>query len=186
MNGPCLEFCDRHLLEHEVKGKRIIDIGCRDSSFNIILNKFEPDEYIGIDMQEGPNVDIVCDANDLIERFGENSFDIVISAEMLEHAEDWKWVIHNFKTICKPGGILFITTRSKGFCFHGCPDDYSRFEAEDMVHIFSDCTIKAIIPDYVAPGIFVKAIKPLDFKEIDLKNYKVYDMAGEKPDEPVS
>lgn len=183
MNGPCMEFCDRHLLAPEVKGKRIIDIGCCDSSFGIILKNYEPKEYLGVDISEGPNVDEICDAVNLIERFGENSFDIVISAEMLEHAEDWKSAIHNMKTICKPGGIIFLTARSRWFPYHGCPHDYSRFESEDMIHIFSDCIIKAVIPDYVQPGIFIKAIKPGDFKEVDLSDYTVFDISDEKPEE---
>jgi len=138
---------------------------------------------MGVDMTMGPGVDIICDAVDLIERFENNSFDIVVSAEMLEHAEDWKAAIHNIKTVCKPGGTILLTARSRGFLYHGCPEDFSRFEVKDMIHIFSDCTLTGIMSDYIAPGIFIKVQKPVNFKEIDLSNYEVYDVTVEKPKE---
>ena len=184
MNGPCMEFCEKYMLEHEVVGKTILDVGSYNinGSFRTVLEPYKPSKYFGVDMELGPGVDEVCSAIDLIERFGEESFDIVISTEMLEHAEDWKKTIHNIKTVCKPEGTILITTRSRWFPYHGCPEDFSRFEAQDMLNIFSDCLVTGIMSDYVAPGIFIKARKLKDFKENDLSDYKVYDISGEKPD----
>ena len=35
-------------------------------------------KYIGIDLQEGPDVDIVMDGHDALVTFGANSFDLII------------------------------------------------------------------------------------------------------------
>jgi len=44
----------------------------------------------GIDFIEGPGVDLVLDAHQLTSAFERNSFDIVVSTEMLEHdSEFW-------------------------------------------------------------------------------------------------
>ena len=184
MNGPCMQFCQNYLLEHEITGKTVLDVGSYNinGSFRALIEPHNPESYHGVDMEMGPGVDEICNAVDLIDRFGKESFDIVVSAEMLEHADDWKTVIHNIKTVCKPCGTILLTTRSKGFIWHGCPLDFSRFEAPDMLHIFSDCTLLGLQTDFVAPGIFIKVQKPANFNEIDLKDFNVLDISGEKPE----
>jgi len=184
MNGACMEFCQNYMYRNEVFGRRIIDVGSTNmnGSFRTILGQYEPKEYLGVDLSEGEGVDEICNAENLIEKYGDNSFDIVVSAEMLEHAKDWKSAIHNMKTILKPNGIIMLTARSYWFPYHGCPEDFWRFESEDMIYIFSDFKIKAIIPDYFQPGIFVKAIKPENWEELDLSNFEVVSIADQKPE----
>lgn len=94
-------------------------------------------EYYSVDMQAGKNVDEVVKAENLIVRFMPSSQDVVISTEMLEHAEHWKKAVWNMVGVLKVGGILVLTTRSKGFIRHGYPDDYWRFEVDDLKRIFS-------------------------------------------------
>jgi len=43
----------------------------------------------------------------LVEFFGINKFDVVISTEMLENVKDWRIVINNLKEVLKPGGIIY-------------------------------------------------------------------------------
>ena len=105
---------------------------------------------------------------------------MVISTEMLEHAEYWEKTISNIKNICVPGGLMLLTTRSKGFGYHAYPHDYWRYEKEDMEKIFSDCEILEIEKDNQAAGIFIKARKPLGFKEKDLSKYELYSIVTGK------
>ena len=87
-------------------------------------------------------MDVICKAEDMLDVFGKDSFDVIISTELLEHVLDWRKVINNFKNVCKRDGIIVITTRSYGCLYHGHPYDFWRYEIEDMKHIFSDCTIE--------------------------------------------
>lgn len=165
-----------NLTKNEVEGKSLIELGALDmnGSLRPIVESLNPAKYIGVDIQKGPGVDMVCDALDIIEKFGKASFDIVIATELIEHIRDWRKIVSNIKNICKPGGIVLITTRSKGFEFHGFPDDFWRFEFADMQYIFSDYIIEKLESDKYCPGILIKARKPQNFNEKNLDGYELY------------
>lgn len=79
-----------------------------DGSVRPLIERFrDPEEYIGVDIEGGKFVDIVLPAEKLVKNFGENSFDVVISTETLEHVRDWRTVIKNMKLILKPGGYIY-------------------------------------------------------------------------------
>lgn len=171
----CKAFITRNLIQEEVCGKRVLEIG----SFNINgtvrpgIEAFKCADYIGIDYRQGVGVDIVCDAENIIDMFGKNTFDVVISTSFLEHVENWKKVISNIKNVVKDGGIMLHTTVSKGYGFHEYPHDYWRYEIDDMRHIFSDCEILVLEKDTQIPGVFIKARKKAGWKELDLSKYEL-------------
>ena len=169
-------FSIKNLNPKVVEGKRIIEVGSYNINGGIrsVIESWQPKEYIGVDISMGQGVDAICRVEDLIKNFGESSFDIVISNELLEHVEDWRSAIHNMKVVCKIGGMILITTRSKGFHYHGYPDDFWRYELEDMKNIFSDFNIIVLENDSQEPGIFIKAIKPDNYKENNLDGYQLY------------
>ena len=75
---------------------------------------------------------------------------------------------------------MIITTRSIGFSLHNYPCDYWRFGEDDFKFIFSDFEISVIKEDISQPGIFIKAIKPYNFKELDLSKYELYNIIERK------
>jgi len=158
------------------EGKKVLEVGSRNVNGTLrrIIENFKPEKYLGIDIIEGKGVDKVCNANELINEFGSNSFDVVICTELLEHVRDWKNVITNIKGVVKPDGLLFITTRSKGFGHHGYPYDYWRYEIKDFQIIFSDFEILCLAQDVGSPGVLFWGKKPHDFRETDLKTYKLW------------
>jgi SAM-dependent methyltransferase len=177
-HSSCITFGEANLTRDDIDGKRVLEVG----SFNVngslrtIVESLRPREYIGVDFQEGPGVDEVCNADRLVDRFGENAFDVLISTEMLEHVRNWKRVISNLKRVLKPGGVLAVTTRSKGYPYHSAPFDFWRFEIRDMEVIFSDLKIETLQTDPEAPGVFLKARKPAVFDENDLSKHQLYSM----------
>lgn len=178
MNKACLEFGHRVLTAAEVTGKTVIEVGSLNvnGSLRDHVMQLRPASYVGVDIQSGPGVDEVCNADDVIERFGRAKFDLVLSTEVLEHVQHWRTVVSNLKQLTRPGGTLLVTTRSLGFPFHGFPFDFWRYELEDFRTIFSDLAIQQLEPDTYEPGVFLKATRPLDFKERALDNIALYSM----------
>lgn len=177
-NRACLDFGAMQLNTIPVMGKKVIEVGARDvnGTFRNSAMTYAPASYLGVDLVDGPNVDEICDVENLVSKYGASSFDVVITTEMLEHVKDWRLAISQLKQLVKVGGSILITTRSKGFPFHEYPGDYWRFEVEDMVTIFSDFNDVLVLPDPSEPGVFVKATKPKRYKARELESIKLHSM----------
>ena len=112
--------------------KRVIDIGAGDINGN---NRylFKNCEYLGVDVVNAPNVDIVSRAKDLPENIG--TFDVVISSECFEHDMQ---VYDTFQRIIKllnPGGLFVFTCAGYGRPEHGTKrtspqDSYSQLQTD--------------------------------------------------------
>jgi len=108
MNVSVLEIFIENTESDEFEGKRVIEVGSKyvNGSVRPLIEKFlKPKEYIGVDLEEGKFVDVVLDAEKLVDHFGKESFDIVVSTELLEHVTDWRSVINNMKEILKKTDI---------------------------------------------------------------------------------
>jgi SAM-dependent methyltransferase len=177
----CIRFGKENLSEKEIAGKKIIEVGSYDvnGSLREFIETLSPLQYVGADIVKGYGVDVICAADRLLEKFGEGSFDVIVSTELLEHVKDWRTAISNIKRICRPGGIVLITTRSYGFAYHGWPYDFWRYEMSDMKQIFSDCVIESLEAD-AEPGVLLKARKPADFAERDLSDVTLYSIIADR------
>ncbi len=177
MNMQGFIFGLKYLTREEIENKRILEVGSFDvnGSLRLLIEAYKPAEYIGADIAAGPGVDVICDVTRLAEKFGEKSFDMVVATELIEHVKDWRRAIHNIKVVCKPNGVILITTRSPGFVYHGYPYDFWRYELKDMQWIFQDCRIENLESD-PAKGVFIKCVKPADLRETDLISYALYSM----------
>lgn len=181
-NEACLEFGRRCLFPDEITGKKVLEVGSMDvnGSLRAIVQRLAPSTYVGVDIAMGPGVDVVCQASELVARFGEAAFDVVISTEMLEHVRDWRLVVSNMKRVLKVGGTIVITTRSAGFPYHGYPHDFWRYEPDDMRTIFADMRLDALASDPLAPGVFLKARKPDPFVERDLADVVLHSVVARR------
>jgi len=181
-NKACIDFGITNLSKEDVNGKDVIEVGSLDlnGSLRSIVERLKPQQYTGVDILKGTGVDLICGAEALLEFFGYEKFDIVISTELIEHVRDWQKLIGNFKKLLKPDGVLLITTRSKGYGYHGYPFDYWRYELTDMRIIFSDFIIEAIDKDPLVPGVFIKVRKPVVFIENDISKYQLYSIINNK------
>ncbi|QYY36321.1 methyltransferase domain-containing protein [Ruficoccus sp. ZRK36] len=176
----CMVFAARYLPPEEIRGKEVIEVGSCDFNGSIkpYVMHWEPKSYLGIDMIEGPCVDKVLNADLLEQEYGAESFDIVLSIEMMEHTRWWRTSLTNMKRICRRGGILIITSPAIGYPYHGYPTDFWRYEIEDMKKMLSDFEILGIERDESGPGTFVAARKPMDYQECDLDPIELYSVVN--------
>lgn len=156
------EFLKRAILPHEVVGRVVVDVGSLyvNGTAKDFVTPLEPERYVGVDVRNGPCVDVICDATELTNVFPIKSVGAVICVSTLEHVRDWKIAVLRMKQILQTHGFIYLTVPSPGFQYHPEPDDYWRFVWEHVRLIFSDFEIFNLERDPQAPGIFLKARKP--------------------------
>jgi SAM-dependent methyltransferase len=178
----CIRWGARNLTREEVLGKRVIEVGSYDvnGSLRYIVELLEPAAYIGVDVVKGPGVDVVCSAGNLVQEFGRESFELVLSTCTLEHIREWKEAISNMKNICRANGTILIIVPSH-WPFHEFPHDFWRYGKEDIRNIFSDCDILALDEDPQPPSlVYGKIRKPNGFTERELSGYPLYSVIADK------
>jgi SAM-dependent methyltransferase len=98
------------------KDVHVVEIG----SLNIngtVRDFFEtPKSYVGIDLIEGKDVDVICFGKDYTP---DTQVDTVISTECFEHDKDWKETFENMYNITRPEGLVVFTCASDGRHEHG-------------------------------------------------------------------
>ena len=118
---------------------RVLEIGSRARSGIIRRQMFEGKHYQGIDVLEGPNVDVVGDAHTLSDHFAPESFDAVYSVSTFEHlAMPWKVAVELNK-ILRPGGIAYFVTH-QALGMHDMPWDFWRFSDTAWDSLFNPFT----------------------------------------------
>lgn len=109
----------------------VVEIGSRPAEGQeeiANLRAFFPGkEYIGCDIQEGPNVDRVEDVHALT--FADESVGTIICVEALEHIADPIRAMEQMHRVLKPGGSIAISSQMF-FPIHQHPWDYWRFTPE--------------------------------------------------------
>lgn len=71
--------------------------------------------YVGVDLEAGPDVDVIADAADWSPG---PIFDLVLCLEMLEHTPRGAEVIRNAHRLLLPGGVLLATCATGYRCEH--------------------------------------------------------------------
>jgi hypothetical protein len=162
MHASVLRFVASNLQRNEVEGKRVLEVGSADVNGSVrpMVMALGPSTYLGIDLAEGPGVDRILDISGCsgLERQEVRS-EVLISTEMLEHAEFWQQALRNMVEACTE--TLILTCRGPGFPRHN-PPDHHRFTVSDLVRAISSMgmTILRAEEDPQVPGVFIKACHP--------------------------
>lgn len=132
----------------------VLEIGSKDygntASFR---DYFVGNEYVGIDMAAGKNVDLVLD---LVEGTGDlprSHFALGICCSVLEHVRK-PWVMaDNMASLIRPGGMLYISVPWV-WRYHPYPDDYFRFSWRGVMELFEGFDWQHIYYSTNLPGEF--------------------------------
>jgi len=98
------------------RNQKVLEVG----SLNIngsVRPFFQDCDYLGIDVGEGPDVDLVCSGHEFIAP--EGTYDVVTSNECFEHNPFWVETLKNMIFLCKKGGLVIVTCTSDNFPEHG-------------------------------------------------------------------
>lgn len=134
------------IISQMVPPRRVLEIGSRaainQEEMCDLRPLFPSSEYVGVDMQKGPGVDMVADATAL--PFPDNSFDLVLCLETLEHCDEpWKVVSEIERVSKKNGGI--ILSSQQNFPLHMHPSDYFRYTPYGLSSLIKNKTKKIMM-----------------------------------------
>jgi SAM-dependent methyltransferase len=174
--------------------KKVLEIG----SLNINgTNRdfFNFCDYLGVDVGEGPCVDIVCSGHELDHP--EETYDTVLSTECFEHNPHWVETFQNMYRMCKENGMIFMTCATTGRPEHGTTrtspydspltigigwdyyknlteqDFRDNFDLDSMFddYYFEVCTTHPDLYFYGFKKAVVDSIKPVDFRQFFIEKY---------------
>ena len=136
MHQLCYEimerFCKTHLAELEGRPLKVLDIGSQDvnGTFKPLFNRTGWN-YVGLDIEAGPNVDLIPEEPYYWDEIASGSYDVVISGQAYEHTEFFWLTQLEISRVLKVGGYCCVISPSSGF-EHRYPVDCYRFYRDGM------------------------------------------------------
>jgi SAM-dependent methyltransferase len=103
-------------IRNDYSNLKILEIGSYDVNGEV-RKYFEKSDYVGVDLTDGPGVDIVCGGDQLDHP--DQSYDLSISCECFEHNPNWVETFENMWRMTKNGGVVFFTCATTGRPEHG-------------------------------------------------------------------
>ena len=99
---------------------RVLEIGSLDINGTIrdLCRDLSISEYIGLDLGDGPGVDVVASGHEFLLNSKEE-FDLILSAECLEHNPFWRETIENSIRLLRPKGVMIFSWATTGRAEHG-------------------------------------------------------------------
>lgn len=134
-----------YLLEQNEEIK-ILDIGSKkygkDSTYKEIFQS-EKIKYVGLDLSEGENVDIVTKNSFLWEEIQDEEFDICISGQSFEHNPFFWITFAEMARVIKQKGMIFTVAPGRG-PVHRVPFDCYRFFPDSWLALCIYCGLNLI------------------------------------------
>lgn len=126
-------FIDNYATKITKNEVRVLDVGSYEvyGSYRHLFDESKY-HYSGLDIEEGPNVDIVLKHPYDWSAIESDSFDIVISGQAFEHIEFFWKTMEEMTRVLKKDGLLCLIA-PHGFGEHRYPVDCYRFFSDGMI-----------------------------------------------------
>ena len=127
----------------------VVDIGSYDVNGTYRpLFAHEGWRYIGVDLEQGPGVDVVLTSPYRLP-MKSDSVDIVVSGQAFEHVEFFWLSFSEMLRVLRPGGMIFLIAPSRG-PEHRYPQDCWRFYPDGYRALakFADCELVEVTTDW--------------------------------------
>jgi SAM-dependent methyltransferase len=122
----------------------ILEVGARvitGQEHTAIRPLFGGREYVGVDIEPGPNVDRVADVQSL--PFDQGSFGTILALNVFEHTPRFWLGIEELFRVLKPHGVMILAVPFY-FHIHNYPGDYWRVSPQAMNLILGRCPKRII------------------------------------------
>ncbi len=186
-----IHFFNEHVKPRIKEGFSIANLGAARGEVLGLLQPSERKEYydflrqlrvhytkIDMELIEGED-NAIANAENLTNILTDESQDIVMAVELLEHTErPWK-VLSEMTRVCKRGGLIFISVPSFNFSKHEYPIDLWRFGSKTMRGFFDAPGYSIIQLETVGDTNFPRGVMILVQKSVDAKPLKIELPKGE-------
>jgi SAM-dependent methyltransferase len=124
-------FLERVLRLHVRAGVAVIDIGCGEQPLRRVVENLGGN-YTGVDIDQNLSgtVDVIADIGCV--PLPDDSFDVVLCTEVLEHIPNTSAAFVELRRLCRPGGAIILTTPFM-YPLHEEPYDFIRLTPY-MIH----------------------------------------------------
>jgi SAM-dependent methyltransferase len=151
-------FRDTYLDGRENEPLKLYDLGARDikGSYRALFEGTAW-QYHGVDLEAGPNVDVVLSQPYHWKEIASESCDVLISGQTFEHIEYFWVTMLEIWRILKPGGLVCIIAPSAGNqhrfpvdCWRFYPDGFTalcNYVGLEPRHIYTQWQPKGTFPD---------------------------------------
>jgi SAM-dependent methyltransferase len=108
-------------------GARLLDYGCADAPYR----QFFPEaEYVGADLPGNPIASVEVRDDETLP-LADQSFDAVLSTQVLEHVSDPRLYLSECFRVLRPGGRMLLSTHGV-MVYHPDPVDYWRWTSAGL------------------------------------------------------
>jgi SAM-dependent methyltransferase len=133
--------------QHFQSGMRVLEIGpdADPTTYQAMVDDSSIDWHT-LDIKDKHNATYVADSEYSFP-IADDTYDIVVSANVIEHVRRvWVWM-REVTRVCKPGGLV-ITITPVSWPYHPVPYDCWRIYPEGMKALYEECGLEVVLARY--------------------------------------
>lgn len=145
--------------EPQLATKVVLDVGCGRGWFLELLTEQGARDCSGCDWVDERDFDNfsfrVCDLNQQPIPWPDDSFDLIICSDVIEHLENPSALIRELHRVCRPGGSVFLTMpnissveQRAAFLVNGNPNRYKWLQKGGHISMPSEHVFRFLVGDY--------------------------------------